>query len=1029
MKFIKTSIIICLAALLASCTGTRPGQSLDDLKQSFLHPPDSARPGVYWYFMDGNMTKEGMTKDLESMKEVGIGNVVFLEVNVGVPRGKVDFLSEEWLDNFTHMVRESERLGITITLGVGPGWTGSGGPWVKGSESMKHLVASATNIAGGEKISVSLPVPEAKAPYFGLQQFPEELKKRWEEYYEDVAVLAYPTPSEAFKIPDIDEKALYYREPYTSKPGVKQFLPTFAEYRVLPEGAVVEKDKVTDITSMMDKDGVLSWDAPEGNWTIIRFGKRNNGAITRPAPLPGVGFEADKFDTAGINAHLRNFTEKLFARTGVPDASRQGGLKMLHMDSWEMGAQNWTELFREEFTKRRGYDPMPFYPVYTGQVVGSLELSERFLWDLRQTSTELIVENHAMHLKAYGRKYNMGFSIEPYDMNPTADMELGGVADVPMCEFWSKDYGFISAWSCIQAASIAHINNNPVVAAEAFTAHLDAWKIYPGSMKNQGDWAFSAGVNRLVYHTWQHQCLDDDLKPGMTMGPYGIHHDRNQTWWPMADGYHSYVTRSQFMLQNGKPVADILYLTPEGAPQVFRAPSSAMTADNTNQETLQLGDFETLSTGKTKDEIMPDRKAYNFSGCSPTQLLSASVKNNKVVFPGGAEFHLLVLPAMETMTPELLTKISGLVKAGAIITGNPPLKSPSLVNFPECDQMITSKAKELWGLMEIPSELTITSYGKGKIYWGGELYSSNPDELYPHYDQTASILEKMGVKKDFQASPDIRYIHKKMETCEYYFVSNKKAEQVNTTATFNVNSGYPELWDPITGETRPLPEYSVNEGLVSIDLQFEPWQSYFIVFSPEKPGLSGKDGINFPAKEILTGIEGPWEVYFDPTWGGPGKAIFDEPEDWILNKDEGIKYYSGIAVYKNKISIPAEELNTENRTYHLNTGKVMNLARVFVNGKDMGVIWTAPWEVNITGALVAGDNEIEIHVANLWPNRLIGDEHLPDDGIKEGQWPEWVLENTERPSERVTFTTFRHYKKDDKLLPSGLLGPVKILVE
>ena len=1029
MKFIKTSIIICLAAFLASCTGTRPGQSLDDLKQSFLHPPDSARPGVYWYFMDGNMTREGMTKDLESMKEVGIGNLVFLEVNLGIPRGKVDFLSDEWLDNFTHMVRETERLGIAITLGVGPGWTGSGGPWVQGSESMKHLVSSSIKVTGGSKITVKLPVPKAKDPYFGLHQFPDELKKRWEEYYEDVAVLAFPTPSGEFSIEDIDEKALYYREPYTSKPGVKQFLPTQAEYQDLPPSAVIKKNEVLDISSSLEKDGTLNWDAPAGNWTIMRFGARNNGAITRPAPIPGVGFEADKFDTAGINAHLRNFTERLFERTGVPDPSKQGGLKMVHMDSWEMGAQNWTGLFREEFMKRRGYDPLPYYPVYAGLVVGSLELSERFLWDLRQTSMELIVENHAEHLKEYGRKYNMGISIEPYDMNPTADMELGGVADVPMCEFWSKDYGFISSWSCIQAASIAHINNNPVVAAEAFTAHLDAWKLYPGSMKNQGDWAFAAGVNRFVYHTWQHQNLDDKLKPGMTMGPHGVHHNRNQTWWPMVEEYHNYITRSQFMLQNGKPVADILYLTPEGAPHVFRPPLSAMTNENTGQKSLQLGNKESITVGLSTDEIMPDRKAYNFSGCSPSQLLTASVRNNKVVFPGGAEFELLVLPDKETMTPELLDKIKQLVSEGAIITGNPPLKSPSLVNYPECDQQITSKSTELWGLMEIPGELTVTSFGKGKIYWGGDLYSSNSGELYPHYDQTAGILEKMGVKKDFQSSPKIRYIHKKMEACEYYFVSNKTAEVVNTPATFNVNAGYPELWDPMTGETRPLPEYSANGGQVSIDLQFEPWQSYFIVFSPEKPGSPGKDVKNFPDKEVLTGIEGPWEVYFDPAWGGPGKVIFDELEDWILNKDEGIKYYSGIAVYKNKINIPGEELNTENRTYHLNTGKVMSLARVFVNGKDMGVIWTAPWEVNIGEALVAGDNEIEIHVANLWPNRLIGDEKLSDDGIKQGQWPEWVLENKERPSERVTFTTYKFYSKDDELFSSGLLGPVKILVK
>jgi len=252
---------------------------------------------------------------------------------------------------------------------------------------------------------------------------------------------------------------------------------------------------------------------------------------------------------------------------------------MLHMDSWEMGAQNWSPQFREEFKKRRGYDPLLYYPVYSGLVVESLEKSERFLWDLRQTGQELIIENHAMHLKKYGQKYNLGFSIEPYDMNPTADMELGALADVPMCEFWSKGYGYNSSFSCIQAASIAHVNGNKVVAAEAFTADHDAWKQYPGSMKNQGDWAFAAGINRFVYHTFQHQFLDDNLKPGMTMGPYGVHWDRSQTWWPMADEYHRYISRCSYILRQGKTISDILYLTPEGAPHVFRAPASALAGD------------------------------------------------------------------------------------------------------------------------------------------------------------------------------------------------------------------------------------------------------------------------------------------------------------------------------------------------------------------------------------------------------------------------------------------------------------------
>ena len=246
---------------------------------------------------------------------------------------------------------------------------------------------------------------------------------------------------------------------------------------------------------------------------------------------------------------------------------------MLHMDSWEMGSQNWTPRLRQEFIKRRGYDPFPFYPVYAGHIVESREVSERFLWDLRLTSQELILDYHAGQVKKYSHRHGLGLSIEPYDMNPTADLELGAVADVPMCEFWSKDYGFNTSFSCIEATSIAHVNGISLVPAEAFTAgENEGWKQYPGSMKAQGDWAFAAGINRFFFHTFQHQLPGDQWKPGITMGPYGVHWDRGQTWWPMAEGYHRYITRCQFILQQGRTVADILYLTPEGAPHTRSGP-------------------------------------------------------------------------------------------------------------------------------------------------------------------------------------------------------------------------------------------------------------------------------------------------------------------------------------------------------------------------------------------------------------------------------------------------------------------------
>ncbi len=1004
MKIKLSLVVLLITSSIGYCDPTGDNEPLALLHKGFINPPETARPGVYWYFMDGNISKEAMTADLESMKRAGIGNVLFLEVNVGIPRGTVDFLSEPWQDDFAHAIREAERLGITVSLGVGPGWSGSGGPWVNGEESMQHLVSASVQVNSSAKKPILLPKPSPKPPYFGEGAFTPELKKRWNDFYKDVAVLAFPTPSPGYKIADIDEKALYYRAPYTSTPGTKQFLPTQIDYKQLPRKAVIKQTTLLDITQYLSADGTINWKVPPGEWTIMRLGSRNNGAVTRPAPLPGVGFEADKFDTAAINAHMENFTAKLFKKIGMPDKNKQGGLKMLHMDSWEMGSQNWSPKFREEFTKRRGYDPLPYYPVYAGLVVESLEESERFLWDLRQTGQELVIENHAMHLKKYGKKYNLGFSIEPYDMNPAADMELGAVADVPMCEFWSKGFGFNSSFSCIQAASIAHINGSPVVAAEAFTADHDAWKQYPGSMKNQGDWAFATGINKLVYHTFQHQFLGDSLKPGMTMGPYGVHWDRSQTWWPMADGYHGYITRCQYILQQGKTEADILYLTPEGAPHVFRAPASAL----------------------TDDALLPDRKSYNFDGCSPSQLLTASVKENRIIFPGGASYRVLVMPALETMTPALLHKIESLVNQGAIVIGNPPRKSPSLVNYPACDQDVAFTALMMWKKFIPPTEVTEIPIGKGKIYWGGVFSSLKLPELYPDYEATTKVLKELGVAPDFTSTGSIRYTHHTREGAEIYFVSNKSESTIDPVSTFRAEDGTPELWDPMTGEFRQLTDFNQSNGQTTIPLHFEPYQSFFIVFNKE--GKKGAGNLkNFIKPLAIAELKGPWNLSFDPKWGGPKNSIFPTLEDWTKNPLPGIKYYSGIVNYHNTIELPASAFSSQESDLFIDLGEVNNMARVKINGKDMGVVWTPPFQLNISDAAVVGLNQIDIEVANLWPNRLIGDEQFPDDGVKDNKWPEWLEKKQPRTSGRITFTTLKYYKKDSPLIKSGLIGPVRVL--
>ncbi len=969
------------------------------LEEGFQHPPDDYRPGVYWYFMDGNLSKASITRDLESMKRAGIGYVTFLEVNVGVPRGPVDFLGDAWKGIFTHAVREAERLGICISLGTGPGWAGSGGPWVTAAQSMQHLVHSDTTITGAGQQQVKLAVPLPKKPFFGEGSLSPALKKQRDEFYRDVAVLAWPAGKTPQQRHDADEKALYYRAPYSSAKGVKPFfLPAEPDSATaLPYGWI------TDLTRYLQPDGTLNWKVPAGIWTIMRFGSRNNGAVTRPAPLPGLGFEEDKFDTTALNAHLDHYIGSLIKKTGGLQLDSAGGLKMLHIDSWEMGAQNWTGHFREEFKKRRGYDPLRYYPVYAGVTVGSPEISERFLWDLRQTAQELIFDYHVLHTKQYAHRLGLGLSVEPYDMNPTADLALGALADVTMCEFWNRGKGFNTNFSCMEATSVAHVNGQPLVPAEAFTsdAGTDGWQQHPATMKNQGDWAFAAGINRFVFHTFQNQYLDDKYRPGMTMGPYGVHWDRNQTWWPMVNAYHTYLSRCQFMLQQGRSVADILYLAAEDAPHVFLPPPSALTGDR----------------------LLPDRRGYNFDGCAPSQFYRASVKDGRIVFPGGASYRILVLPIFQTMTIRLLKKIHSLLEAGAVVMGVPPTRTPGLSGFPETDQQLRSLAEEIWGTGKIPSGVQPRKIGRGRMYWGEDVAQKDSSTLYPAYQVTAGILRQTGQAEDFVADGPFRYTHRVKGEQDIYFVSNTSGETVSGRLGFRVSKAFAQEWNPVDGSIRAMPQ-AATRSQTTIPLSLAPYESRFIIFQKVNK-LPVKQDFRSVGQMSVQALEGPWTVSFDTAWGGPASVRFDQLSDWSKNSDSGIRYYSGIATYRQHFLFGADILK-KSQSFLLDLGEVNNMARVKLNGQEAGTIWTSPWTIDIGSLLKNGDNELEIEVANLWTNRLIGDAALPDDGIKDNKWPDWLLNKQPRPGRRYTFSTYNYYKPDAPLSPSGLLGPVVI---
>lgn len=1040
--------------LLSLSTGPILAGSTGKLQNSFRVPPDGARPWVYWVWMDGNLTREGITADLEAMKRAGIGGVIIMEVNVGIPQGPVEFMSPPWRQHFKHVVREAERLGLLISLISGPGWTGSGGPWVTPEQGMQHIVGSTTPARGPRRFDDTLTRPARRPAFFGEGHLPPSLEKQKDDYYRDIMVLAYPTPVNGERIQGIDEKALYVRAPYSSQTSVPSFIPSLAHYPPESPGGAIDTSLVVDISKYMTAGGKLQWDVPDGHWTILRLGATSTGANTRPAPVPGLGLECDKLDTTALNAHFDAFFGTLLRELGPRDRSAQGGWKMLHIDSWEMGAQNWTGAFRGEFLSRRGYDLVKYLPVLTGVPVGSREISERFLWDLRQTVQELILQNHAGHLKELGRRNGLELSIEPYDMNPSADMSLGSLADVPMGEFWL--YGFNTSYSIIEASSIAHTIGRPVVAAEAFTStDVEHWDAYPASMKVLGDWAFAAGVNRFVFHRYQHQPWLN-LRPGMTMGPYGVHWERTQTWWEMAPAYHTYLSRCQMMLRQGLPVADVCYLVPEGGPQVFRPPLSAVRGNP------------------------PDRLGYNFDGCAPEVFIArASVRNGDLVFPDGMRYRVLVLPERETMTPALARKVQSLVKDGATVIGPPSSKSPGLSGYPGCDKEVAEIAREVWGKCD-GIKVTENSYGKGRVIWVRSLGDSSrvvsadsagsgqqkllrleasstamyagefrqrakedgpgitEAEQYGDFDVVENILRRSGVSPDFEADAPIRYIHRRDGSTDIYFLANPENRVVTAGCTFRVSGKQPELWDPVRGTARDLPAFSAFRGGTSIKLQFEPHESMFIVFSKIADG-KGRSGGNFPLMAETFRVDGGWDVTFETAWGGPGVVTFDSLVDWSTHRNDSIRSFSGIATYRKTFDVtPAvvamlSDKKAKNPGVWLDIGTVNDMARVRMNGRELGVLWTSPWRVDVSAALRPKGNVLEIAVANRWRNRLVADERQAPDaeygkwgGIV--RWPGWLTKGEQRPETgRTSFATWRHFSRETPLLPSGLMGPVRIL--
>lgn len=789
------------------------GLSASSLPEEFVHPPKEARPWVYLIWMNGNVSREGITADLEAMEREGIGGLLFMDAALENPDGPHRFMSESWRSMFKHMLTESARLGLEVAMLNSPGWAGSGGPWVTAEQSSQKVIASETIIDGRH---------DGVADYSTILQKPPGVSSG---YYKDIAVLAYPTGAESTadlsRIPDFDStKSFAGDQDFAEVVPWPRYIPTSPEYPTVPDDKLVSAARVQDITSHMDTDGRLNWDVPAGRWLVLRIGHTVAHGATRSAQAEGIGRESNKLSKDALEKHYAQYvgvlTEEIGSLTGET-------LVSIHIDSWEAGSGNWVAGFRDEFRQRRGYDLWPFMPTLNGVVVDSLEVSERFLWDYRETVTELLLENYGAHLNTLAGAQGMRMTLEAYD-GTTDDLRFAGRADETMGEFWQRPiYSGLPMGDLLEGmASAAHVYGKPIVAAEAFTARWGDFLDHPENLKPLADWAFSTGVNRLKFTEWVMQPWPD-VVPGVSFLDLGTIFAAGQTWWPHSDGWHSYISRAQHLLRQGRFVADVCFMVPEGAPGRFTPPIPA-----------------------TQRGGIPSRPPYNFDGCPPELVLDGmEVEGDRVTLPSGMKYRLLVLPSYnandepvmrlmeedyyykpmrvprhETMTPELLRRVKELLEAGATVLGTRPLASPSLTGYPESDAEVTRLADEIWGENAGYDGSGQRKVGKGEIIWG-----STPE----------AIFAARGIPADFRPGAELagklNYIHRRLDDgTEIYFLVNQADTQINGSVSVRVTGKKPEWWWPADGEIEDAAVFEERDGTTRIPLSLAAYESVFLVF-------------------------------------------------------------------------------------------------------------------------------------------------------------------------------------------------------
>lgn len=1106
MSSFRNSLAFLLLSLLFCCNSEK--EITNNLEAEFKNPPSSAKPRTWMHAMSGNMTKAGLTKDLESMAEVGIGGFLLFNITQGIPNGPIKYNSPEHHELIRHAAKEAERLGLSFGVHNSDGWSASGGPWITPEESMKMVVWSEQVVDGGE-VKTQLEIPTKR-----------------EGYYKDIAVIAYPSlPSEvddainpakvtasdptldlgiiadgkvdgeseikmlgdqepwvqfsynepktirSAKIIFVDRNSTgmlqvsedgknfkdvrdlfkvrtgkgewaindhfepltskYFRIKFNQSTDIKelQLSATYFVNNLLgrtsiartedaqldiigqPEPAmIIDKSQIKDISSALDQNGLLVTELPKGSWTILRFGYTSTGATNNPASKEGKGLEVDKLSRSAFKKHYDAFVKKVVENTKeiAPNA-----LQYAEIDSYEMGGQNWTQGFDSLFRAKKGYDIKNFLPLIAGRFVENPHASEAVLWDFREVITNLMTDNYFAYFTELCHQDGILSYIEPYGFGPLNDLDIGGKADIPMGEFWmNRPITMVES-----AVSSAHIYGKPVISAESFTSNPEInWKGSPAMAKNSGDLGWTKGINEFMFHRFAHQA-NTHTEPGMTMNRWGFHFDRTQTWWDNAGAnWFKYIARGSHMLRQGYPVADLLIFIGDGTPN----------------STFGRNDFE-----------QPIPEKINYDNVNADVLINRiTIKDKQLVLPEGNAYKVLILKNSHTITLPTLKRIHEIAESGVAVYGEKPKQ---MAGYGKSDE-------DLITFRTLTNELATLI--KNQKDW-----------------EEVLLQNKLSADMDIEGRLDISYAHRKTAQEDIYFFFNPDSVANTFNATFRVNRKVPELWNPLDGSIKKLGQFTHSDTLTSTNIKLKAGESVFVVFrepsdqiktvvSESKnteillndknhleatihnndtysiPLVSGEMW-NFEVKDITEplNVQGGWQVQFQKEGGYSGNIQFNSLIDWKDHPMDSINYYSGTATYTKKLNVPANFKGSDKRVL-LDLGQVNIVAEVKINGENAGVVWLPPFQLDVSDYIKAGENILEIAVTNLWSNRLIGDERYPanDDGYQleshnpTGLMPQWYVNNEPRPEGlRTTFTTAPFYKKDDPLMPSGLVGPVRLI--